>query len=174
MGEVKIPRPALLFCGLLLGDNIEEKLVIGELEKHFGDVILKSRVFPFNHTDYYYEEMGINIRRMFVGFNKTIEMERIVDIKLLTNKVELENFSSEGRRKVNIDPGYINLSKVVLATTKDYQHRIYLGCGIYAEVTLRYRKGTFTPWEWTYPDYREKASIDFFNRLRENYKKLTA
>ena len=75
-----------------------------------------------------------------------------------------------GKRRVNIDPGYISQSKLVLATTKDHSHRIYLGQGIFAEVTLRYYKGTFRAWEWTYPDYASPPYIAIFNHIRKLYK----
>jgi hypothetical protein len=90
--------------------------------------------------------------------------------KHLTN--ELERLWSMGgkHRQVNLDPGYLDLAKVVLATTKDYTHRLYIGAGMYAEVTLRYHRNSYQPWEWTYPDYREATALTFFNQLREVYK----
>ena len=72
-------------------------------------------------------------------------------------------------RIINIDPGYLDLSKLILASTKDYKHRIYLTKGIYAEVTLFYQDKTFCPWEWTYPDYKTGEYIEIFNRIRQIY-----
>jgi len=112
--------------------------------------------------------MGKNLSRKFISFKHLIDPERLVSIKLFTNKLE-EKFLWPGssRRKINIDPGYLTLSKLILATTKDFSHRIYLGSGIYAEVTLRYLKNKgFQPWEWTYPDYRSKEYLEIFNQLR--------
>ena len=99
-------------------------------------------------------------------------MGQIVDIKLKTNKIEDEVFTESGKRMVNIDPGYLTSAKVVLATTKNFQHRIYINRGIYAEVTLRYMKDGFSPWEWTFKDYKRKETIDFFNELRILYRQV--
>jgi hypothetical protein len=98
-------------------------------------------------------------------------MDRIAEIKYRTNRIESEVFSSGGRRRVNIDPGYLTNAKVVLATTKDYGHRIYLADGIYVEVTLRYnaKEKTFLPWQWTFRDYQREESLRFFRALRDIY-----
>jgi len=171
MGKPVIPPKALLFCGILYSEGIHKQEILEVLEQKFGKTILASPTFDFRETDYYKPEMGQRIKRVFLGFDHLIPMENIVSIKLETNCMEMELFSDQGKRKVNIDPGYITISKVVLATTKNHQHRIYLGEGIFTEVTLRYRKGSFIPWEWTYRDYRREETILFFNQLREIYRK---
>jgi hypothetical protein len=170
MGRVIIPGKALLFIGLIYNSAQNPDHVYKVLEEEFGTVCLSSARFPFTETNYYNREMGEGLLREFIAFEALVSMERISDIKLRTNWMEHTYFSSDGRRTVNIDPGYITSAKVVLATTKDFQHRLYLGNGIYAEVTLRYRKSSFYPWEWTYRDYRRRETIDFFNRLREVYR----
>ena len=136
----------------------------------FGPVILKSEPFTFTETDYYTDEMGGRLSRLFVGFERFIEKDRIADIKHATIDIERRIFSEGGGRDVNIDPGYLTSAKVVLPTTKNFQHRIYLRDGIFAEVTLRYRRDSFGGWEWTYPDYLRPDSIRFFNRFRERYR----
>ena len=141
------------------------------ISSYFGRILLTSDIFEFTESSYYDEEMGKPIYRVFFGFDRLIDMESIVEIKLQGNFIEKMHFSKDGRRTVNIDPGYLTLAKVVLATTKNFQHRLYLGNGIYAEVTLRWRKGTFSEWEWTYRDYRRDESIRFFNELRDIYRK---
>jgi hypothetical protein len=115
--------------------------------------------------------MQINLKRKFISFSSLIDPAKIVEIKLFTNQFE-ENFlyPYSKQRRLNLDPGYITLAKLVLATSKNFQHRIYLRKGIYAEITLRYKRGKgFTYWEWTYPDYRSKEYIEIFNHLREIY-----
>ncbi len=114
--------------------------------------------------------MGKNLTRVFAAFDNLIEKDRIVDIKLKTNQIEDNLFSVNGKRSVNIDPGYLTSAKVVLATTKNFQHRLYLKKGIFAEVTLRYKKDSYSPWEWTFRDYKREESIDFFNKLRVIYR----
>jgi len=174
MGKAKRPQRVKLVIGMLaknkkLFDDIEEFFT-----KEFGGIDYKSPVLLFDHTDYYKNEMGHPLKKRFVSFKRLIPPENIAKIKLLTNSLE-EKFSKEKNgslgRQVNIDPGYITDSKFVLATTKDYYHRIYLNKGIYTEVTLAWKKGTFQNLEWTYPDYRTKEYIDILNTIRNSYMK---
>jgi len=170
MGIIKKPTKAILFTGILYNNRVNKELIFNTIENEFGNIILTSETFLFTETDYYEHEMSKNLKRVFIGINKLIDMEDIVDIKLKTNTIENDMFTVEKKRNVNIDPGYITSAKVVLATTKNFQHRIYLRDGIYAEVTLRYRKNRFEPWEWTFKDYRREESIEFFNSLRCIYR----
>jgi hypothetical protein len=140
------------------------------LVKEFGPADKESKIMDFTYTSYYNEEMGVGIKRQFISFTRLILPEQLPGIKLLTNKME-QDLALEGKRLVNIDPGYLSLAKVVLATTKDYSHRLYLGQGIYGEVTLTYAKGKFSPFPWTYPDYQTQAYQQFFREIREIYKK---
>jgi len=147
--------------------------VMDEVVREYGEIDFESKVLPFHYTNYYTKEMGENLKRKFVSFKRLISPEKIIQVKLFTNRLE-EKFLWPGsaRRRINIDPGYLTLSKLVLATTKNFSHRIYLGHGIYAEVTLRYVKNKgFQPWEWTYPDYRSPEYLEIFNQLRDGYKK---
>ena len=164
------PSRAILFCGLLLNGRASETDVAETLAQEFGRIILKSETFIFTETDYYETEMGERLTRYFVGFDRFIDKERIVDIKLRTIDIERKKFSEGDRRNANIDPGYLTSAKVILPTTKNFQHRIYMRDGIFTEVTLRYRRNSFGTWEWTYPDYLRPESIRFFNRLREIYR----
>ena len=171
MGEIKIHQPVKLISGLLYSSETLIKEVESILINEFGPIDLQSDVFPFNLTDYYVEELGEGILRKYISFEKLIDIVRLPDIKIWTNEIE-KNFSDKdsGKRKINIDPGYLTLSKMILATTKNYSHRIYLRDGIYAEVTLHYHNKSFTPWNWTYPDYKLEKTINFFNKVREIYK----
>jgi len=171
MGKIELPPRALLFAGLLYNRRVDRDILFSVLEKEFGSIILQSESFQFSETNYYYNEMGSDLCRVWVGFDSLIDQDRIVEVKLRSNELEHELFSTGGRRDANIDTGFITHGKVVLATTKNHQHRVYLRDGIYAEVTLRYRSKTFMPWEWTYPDYRRIEAIKFFNALRTFYKK---
>ncbi len=139
------------------------------LERKYGAVDMKSLVADFNHTDYYEEEFGRDLKRIFLSFKKLTDIKNLYKSKLHTQKIE-KRLSSKFKRQVNIDPGYITLGKLVLFTTKNYSHRIYLNRGIYAEVALKFEANSFTPWPWTYPDYRTKEYIEFFNKVREIYK----
>jgi len=171
MGEIKIHQPVKLISGLLYPSETLIKEVESILINELGSIDLQSEAFPFNLTDYYVDELGEGILRKYISFEKLIDIVRLPDIKIWTNEIE-KNFSDKdsGKRKINIDPGYLTLSKMILATTKNYSHRIYLRDGIYAEVTLHYHNKSFTPWDWTYPDYKLEKTINFFNKVRDIYK----
>lgn len=138
------------------------------LEKKFGASDFESQTLPFNHTQYYEKEFGHHLLRKFLSFEKLIQPETLAQIKNITNNTE-KKLAHQGRRQINIDPGILNLSKIILATTKDYKHRIYLAKGIYAEVTLYYQDKSFQSWEWTYPDYKTPEYIQIFNSIRNIY-----
>jgi len=139
------------------------------LEEAFGTIDLRSKRIPFDQTSYYQQEMGDELVREWVSLKQLVQQDEIADAKLTTNRLEERSARPDGSRSVNLDPGYILPSRLVLATTKDFAHRIYLAKGIYAEVTLIYREGEFQPLEWTYPDYRQAAALDFFQRVRTAY-----
>jgi len=171
MGKVKEPLPVKLVVGMISGEDSLFEQAEKKLTQEFGLVDFTSSPLPFNCTDYYKKKMQINLKRKFISFASLIDPAKIVEIKLFTNQLE-ENFlyPHSKQRRLNLDPGYITLAKLVLATSKNFQHRIYLRKRIYAEITLRYKKGKgFTCWEWTYPDYRSKEYIEIFNHLREIY-----
>lgn len=156
---------SLLFFGILYHEDIEER-VKRRLSEKFGNIVLESAVIPFDFSAYYDKEMGEGLLREWVLFDTPIKQEKIANIKNTTRVIERE-FSIDGNRRINIDPGYITLSKVVLATTKDCAHRIYLKDDIFAEVTLMFYKGKWQAQQWTYPDYRSDAAMEFFERCRK-------
>ena len=168
MGQIRPPKPAKLIVGLIFKDKFCLCRAQEILKKYFGEINLESALLPFTHTDYYKYEFGDGLTRKFISFQKLIPPERIAKIKIITNSIE-KRLSRNKRRTINIDPGYIDLNKLVLVTTKDFTHRVYLGKGIYAEVTLYFRDSTFNPWPWTYPDYKTAEYIEFFNQVRKAY-----
>ena len=129
-----------------------------------------SEVWPFDATDYYAAEMGQDIKRQLVSFEALVSIERLAEIKRLTNDLEARICDDlalpRTARPVNLDPGYLTTGKLVLATTKDASHRLYLGQGIYAEVTLRFEHGQWRPWPWTYPDYAADTYHQFLEQVR--------
>lgn len=170
MGQVRTPARVKFFCGFLLAPTAPHAEVEAALEQLFGPITSHSSIVPFTQTAYYEREMGPVLARAFVAFGPLREMDDLADFKHATNRLETHWSDAGGQRRVNLDPGYLDLAKVVLATTKDYSHRLYIRSGIYAEVTLRYQHKRFQPWAWTYPDYREPVALDFFTQLRETYK----
>ncbi|MCL6584135.1 MAG: DUF4416 family protein [bacterium] len=172
MGEIKIPKKIKPFAGLLLADLCLLDEVERRLESVFGPIDLQSEIIPFSHSDYYCPEMGKQILRLWVSFSELSDPGNLACWKIEANGLEMiwaHREEGKARRQVNIDPGYVTDSKVILASTKDYSHRIYLGHGIYAEITLGYRRNKgWQSFDWTYPDYREKAAADFFTLMRNS------
>jgi len=144
--------------------------IIAELEQIFGPTDWISPELFFDRTKYYAKEMGWPLHRRFVSFERLIRPLNIVEIKLRTNGIENDHLQ-DGKRQINIDPGYISLERLVLATGKNYSHRIYLSKGIYADLSLIFHKGSFVPLQWSYKDYASPESIAFFNDVRERYKR---
>jgi hypothetical protein len=150
-----------------MDDHISTE-AIQALEDLYGTASNKSAIITFDHTEYYKQEMGSPLYKFLVSFDKPVDAMEIVGIKHQTNKIE-EHFSISGKRQVNLDPGYMEAAKLILATTKNFSHRIYLGQGIYGDVQLFWRQGKFTANPWTYPDYLEKTTLDFLTQLRTRY-----
>ena len=170
MGIVKEPVAAKLICGVLAvpGEGVEQ--AEREMVEAVGPIDARTEFVPFVDTDYYTREMGPELQRAWWSFHDLIPQGELARIKLRTNEIESRLADSTGHRRVNLDPGYILTSRLVLATTKDYAHRIYLGEGIYAEVTLIHRDGQYHPLDWTYPDCRRPENIGFFEKVRLTYK----
>jgi len=137
-------------------------------EKKFGPIDLASPWMDFDYTDYYTMEMGSPLFRRMTAFERLVPQDSLPDIKIFTNQVE-SRFSTNGRRRINIDPGFLSHERFVLATGKNFTHRIYLGKGIYADLTLVFSKGVFQDLEWTYPDYRSEAVKNFLYLVRKKY-----
>ena len=175
MGKPRAAKPVKLFAGLLSGDADLLRRARQLLIKRWGPSDLESDVWPFTQTDYYEAEMGPGLQRLFVSFERLIPPDELACIKLETNAVERQMHEDcvavEVARPVNIDPGYLDLNKLVLATTKDAGHRVYVGHGIYAEVTLRYYYGGWQTERWTYPDYTTPEYHKFFVQVRERYRR---
>jgi len=170
MGKIKKHPPVKLIVGMIAADETLFSSAETALSQKFNPLDFHSDIMPFDYTDYYAAEMGTNLMRKFVSFEKLIQPEELVEIKLLTNELEKEFlYPDTDRRRINIDPGYVSAAKLVLASTKDHIHRIYLRDGIYAEITLYVEKGTFRSWQWTYPDYSSEKYIEIFNAIRRIY-----
>jgi len=168
MGNVSGHVPVKLIAGLISGDAKRFEDAKCFLEKKFGKVERESGIFDFSCTDYYEDEFGQNLKRKLLSFTRLISLRKSYRIKLYTNRIE-KKLSSGNKRTVNIDPGYITLSNLVLFTTKGRSHRIYIDEGIYGDLELCFVKKSFRPLEWTYPDYRKDEYIKFFNIVREGY-----
>jgi Domain of unknown function (DUF4416) len=163
------PEDVKLVSSLFSPQETLLEQVIRELQASFGPVDWTSPSLCFDRTSYYEREMGWPLYRRFVSYRRLIRPEEIVQVKLVCIRVENE-YSLAGKRQINIDPGYISLERLILTTGKNYTHRIYLSKGIYADLTLVFRKGSFVSLQWTYPDYADPTVIGYFNEVRARYK----
>jgi len=165
MGAIGKPHSVKLFCGIISsGKDVEDKAFCALKEK-FGEIDFTSEIMKFDYTSYYEPEMGPGLARFWISFKKLISAADLAKIKVFTNSVE-DGLAKDGKRPINIDPGYITPASVILATTKNYSHRIYLSDGIYGEITTMYKKSGFVKLPWSYPDYLSKISTDFLSLAR--------
>ncbi len=169
MGTIHPPTPVLLILAAFSRYPQALEWARGTAQASWGEIALKSPVFSFQETDYYEPTMGSGLLKQFFAFSELIDPGRIADLKIQTNGWEWE-YKQLGLhpepRPLNLDPGYIALGKLVLASTKDFFHRIYLSRGIYAEVTLFYRHGSWETLPWTFADYRRADYQQFFLQCR--------
>ncbi len=164
--------PVLRFCGLLAGSVDQLSTARHELSQWYGPIHHASEPMDFNFTDYYTPEMGPQLLRQWIRFSTLFSADQLARCKLETNMAEIllaRQFAGNVPRPVNIDPGYVSRSKVVLASTKDHSHRIYLEQGIYAEVTLHWTASGWGESAWTYADHRTPAAGRFFTECRHYY-----
>ncbi len=170
MWQTETPEPVKLIVGILAADgDCLEAARMGIIEL-FGPSDILSDTWPFGHTDYYKEQAGEHILRQFVSFERLITPGEIADIKHRTNQLEeslTEGLGSHLPRPINLDPGYVEPGKLVLASTKNFAHRIYIGKNMYAEVTLTFSGRQWRPGPFTFPDYREPRYYGFLGDVRE-------
>jgi len=170
MGKISCPSKVKLIIGIITNSLSLLPKVEKLLQKKFGPIDFHSPIIDFIYTNYYEKEMGENLKRKFVSFEKLIFPVEIIAIKHYTNKLE-KKFSHQSKRNVNLDPGYLNEGKLILVSTKDNLQRIYLGKGIYGEVTLYFKHAEFQPFMWTYPDYRSPEYRNIFKQIRNVFRK---
>jgi hypothetical protein len=168
----KEPPKVRLFVGIIFPHGYMLDNVIRDCEWAFGKADILSQEYPFAHTSYYRDEMGTGLSRMFISHPRLIDAHTGL-IRAKKIAVRLENrYAKNGKRTVNIDPGYINEARMVLSTTKDFSHRNYLGSKVFAEVTMLYQGKRWKPLPWTFPDYAAGTYDDFFNAVRMAYHKV--
>ncbi len=163
------PLPVKLVCGILFSDAALCGQALQLLSERYGRVDYKSPLYPFDCTDYYVAEMGSPIYRQFISFQEMRSPSCLAKIKLECNHVE-ERLAVDGQRKVNLDPGYMDYDKFVLASAKYNAHKIYLDLGIYADLTLRYERGHYKPSEYAFPDFKSGRYDDAFLHIRARFK----
>lgn len=169
MSEPNPPDEVKLISSLFSPERPCIDQAIERLKEIYGPVEWESPELFFDRTTYYAREMGWPLHRRFVSFKRLVPPEGLVEIKLTTNRIEAE-YAEDGKRRINIDPGIISAERLVLATGKNYIHRIYLGQGIYADLTLIFVKGSYRSLDWTYRDYADPEMVQYFNDIRAAYR----
>ena len=164
-----LPRPVQLVAAILYRLDEDLDHCLEQLAGCWSPVDFRSRAFLFSATDYYQEEMGDRLYRVLVGFSHLVPPEKLAGIKWEATEVE-RRFASDGRRAVNIDPGYLDEFKLVLASFKERGNKVYLGRGVWADTTLYYQKGEFQTLPWTFPDFVDSQYYDALLQLRRNLK----
>lgn len=179
MAEILPHRPVLLILAAFSRYREALDWTREKGNREFGPLALASDRFEHRETRYYEASMGPDLQKTFLAFERLVEPDRLPELKIATNgwEVEYRDFGSHSEtRPLNLDPGYLTEAKLVLASTKDRDHRLYVGQGIYAEVTLHFSRGAWRTREWTYPDYQRADYHRFFTEcrdyLRARYQKL--
>ncbi|MGH1363511.1 MAG: DUF4416 family protein [Calditrichia bacterium] len=168
MGAIKSPMAVKGIAAISVSDLSLWDDARAAIETAFSPIQMEMDWFEFHHTDYYAPEMGDKLKKKMVAFQQPWPLNALPEHKHQSNAIE-QRFVLDEKRRVNIDPGYITAAKLVLATTKNFAHRIYLDRGIWGDLHLAYRDGRFQPRDWTYLDYREPDVIAFFTEVRTNY-----
>ena len=161
---------AKLFVGAIYSDQqllIEAK---SAMQRRGWEIQNKSQEFSFDQTKYYLKEMGEGLKRCFLSIKGLQSLELITDWKLITAEIE-QQLSKKGKRRINLDPGYLDLSKVVLLSGKEGSHKLYLRNGVWADFVLLKDKGGYRNFPWTFPDIRTGCYDDYFLQLRAEFKK---
>lgn len=163
-GGVIKPLEVVLFCAVLYNKNeINDPYEI--VEENFGEIYIKSENFLFSHTSYYVPEMGESLYKYFAGFKYFMLPDEIVELKLKAIQIE-DKYLKNGKRVINIDPGYVALEKVVAASTKNFTHRIYIANSIYGDLQLIRKGNYYESLPWTFYDYTLDSALKFFESMR--------
>jgi len=157
------------FCGLIFGRAADAEAAVARLQELIAAVDERSVVVPFAATAYYRAEMGEPLFRQFVSFRERLSPQRLPEIKLAVMQLE-EQLAVDGKRTVNLDPGYLSDANVIIATAKNQYHRVALRDGVYAHMEYTLKDGRINFLPWTYPDFKTGEYLDFFNRLHRQYK----
>lgn len=168
MGEIKTAAPVLPFVGIMYTSDETYQQVLPQLQERLGENFEESKALCFSDlTPYYNKEMGNNIFKKYLFFTTPIDRVELPQLKHFSDSIEQQYKNENNQRTVNIDPGYLSKDKFVLASTKDFFHRLYIADNIYAEVTLHFRGGKYRYFSWTYEDYKTPMVLDLLTRTRK-------
>lgn len=168
MADIKPPAFVKLFIAVLYNEKSALQDAEKALSGRFGEIEFRGETHPFDMTDYYQDEMGADLVRTIISFKELVAPDDLPDIKLICNMIE-DELSVGEKRRVNLDSGYIDHHKVVLASAKGAGHKIYIAKGIWADFAARYKKGAFVPMEWSFPDFRDQRYNSELLEIRKQY-----
>ncbi|QEF98031.1 hypothetical protein Mal15_20780 [Stieleria maiorica] len=170
MAEVLYVEPVIRFCAVISCDPTVRQQAIERLENHWGEIVVQSGPLPFQAGGYYAASMGEHLEKELIAFHQPCDAAELADWKHWTNSLESQFARPDAShpRPLNLDPGYITQAKLVLATTKDRDHRVYLRDGMFGEITLTYTAKKWIHHRWTYPDYRTADVAEFATRCRNH------
>lgn len=166
-------EPVKLFVAVLWAQEDLLQSAVQSMQAFWGEVDFAGADHPFDRTDYYEPEMGPGLHRRLLSFLSLFPPERIAEAKHISNDIE-DKLASGGGRRVNLDIGYLDQNKVVLASFKGAGQKIYLGDGVWGDFVARYRGGRYCPFEWTFPDFKDGRYDRELNRIRELYRRQLA
>lgn len=170
MSERRLPTEAALVISVIYRREERFDEAAGRMANVWGEPERVHGPFPFDRTRYYRREMGEPLVRRFLVFRHLVARDTLPDIKIAAETIERE-FAVDGRRTVNIDPGMLTEENFILATGKNFSHRVYLGNGVFADLTLMFREGEYRALPWTYPDYATDEIRTFLREVRETYRR---
>ena len=162
--------PVKLFVAILWAQPGPLEQACGTLRSFWGDMDFSGADHPFDVTDYYEPEMGSSLNRRLVSFLNLVPPDRLSSAKYRCNEIE-DQLAGEKGRPVNLDVGYLDHNKIVLASFKSAGQKIYLGEGVWADLVARYRQGRYCSFEWTFPDFRDGRYDRELDQIREIYLK---
>lgn len=168
MSEPRPPVPVKPVASLLTVRREMAPRALAWLAEYLGPPDMVSPWWPFSHSDYYVPEMGAGLERCLASFLHLADPESLPHWKHVSHRLE-QALSLGGRRLLNLDVGYLTGERLVLATGKNFRHRLFLSQGIYGEVTLVAGRGGFVSLPWTYPDYASEPLLSWLNRVRRKY-----
>ncbi len=168
MASIKQISKVKLIVGIMYRDKEVFDGVVGTLSERFGEICCQSDDYAFDFTDYYEDESGKDLKKRIIVFEELVDRDELAEIKHFTNKIE-DNLSEDGKRKINLDPGYMTEHNVVLASAKEMPHKVSIGRGMFGDVVLEYRKGDYEDSRHTFPDYRTRLVRDFLVGVRKKY-----
>ena len=177
MGQIKPAPQGHLFVAIMSENAELQSAALEKLTARFGETMGIGPLFPVSDfTDYYEPEFGRGLRKQFFVFKQPIDLENAYRIKVWANELEaatIDNSSTKPHRRINLDPGYLEPSKLVLFSTKNFSHRIYCGDGIFGEVTLIFEHSKYKVLPWTYPDYYWEKNLEFLMQMRSEIVRLS-